>query len=742
MPNVPAGQYLWTKTVTDYTDNNVKDTVIETYSKQGSTGAKGEKGDQGTAGTSVKVSKIEYQEGTSPTTAPTGTWSTSVVAVAEGKYLWTKTTFSDNSVAYGVAKQGQKGATGAKGDTGATGNGISSITYTYATTTTQTAPTASSITSTTIPTLSATNKYLWQKEVIKYTTATADKTSVILLAVYGDKGAKGDTGLTGAKGDKGDKGDTGAKGDKGDSIKVKSNVTTYAKSNSSTTKPADNSFSSTIPATDTNNKYLWTRVVTTFSDNTQAISYSVSSTMDSIDVGGRNYELNTSNEWSDWITPGTGTNITRNLGETLDLMRLNLSVNDFIAMQIEIELQGFTSGTIYSQGAVNGTWSGDTHFRNPWEGTIKRSTPTTTNDTKKYTSIYQIPQDSIDKMKLYGGKVEIGVKFDNCNAEGKYRYRRLKIEKGNTITDWTPAPEDTQNQINNLSSRTSVVEENYSNIKQFDDKIQNEVSKKVSISDIQSGYYTKEAIDTLLQESATGLTNKFSKSGGDNILRNTGLWFTTGDSNNPYEFWTGKAKMQKEENAINLRSIILLKNTLIQEQVVPNNVYCVSFKYKKLITTAKCYVKINDKQYELTSTDTAEFVTGTKNSSGSYIIQPLQVTSEHINIQFISDTDNACEVYDLMCNNGNTALSYTQNQNETTTDTVNISKGITITSSDTDTFFKANVNGIRTMNSNNEILSKFTDKGMATKQMEVEKEATIVKTLVQDINNQTCLTRI
>ena len=87
------------------------------------------------------------------------------------------------------------------GDTGKSGNGITSITYYYATTTTQTAPSASSITSTTIPTLSATNKYLWQKEVIDFSDASVqDKTTVLLIAVYGDTGGKGDKGDTGAKG--------------------------------------------------------------------------------------------------------------------------------------------------------------------------------------------------------------------------------------------------------------------------------------------------------------------------------------------------------------------------------------------------------------------------------------------------------------------------------------------------------------------------------------------------------------
>lgn len=104
IPTVPAGQYLWTRTITDYTDASVPDTISYTYAKQG---------DQGTAGTSVKVSKIEYQAGTSATTAPTGTWSTTIVSAPAGQYLWSKTTMSDNSIIYGIARQGADGANGA-----------------------------------------------------------------------------------------------------------------------------------------------------------------------------------------------------------------------------------------------------------------------------------------------------------------------------------------------------------------------------------------------------------------------------------------------------------------------------------------------------------------------------------------------------------------------------------------------------------------------------------------------------
>lgn len=103
IPTVGEGEYLWVRTITDYTDESKEDTITYTYTFQGKTGQ---------SGASVSVKSIEYQEGNSPTIAPTGTWSKNVIEVSQGKYLWTKTSFSDGSVAYGVAKQGTDGKDG------------------------------------------------------------------------------------------------------------------------------------------------------------------------------------------------------------------------------------------------------------------------------------------------------------------------------------------------------------------------------------------------------------------------------------------------------------------------------------------------------------------------------------------------------------------------------------------------------------------------------------------------------
>lgn len=104
VPTVNNGQYLWTKTTVQYSDDNKTEAYSVSY-----------KGTNGTNGTSVTVSKTEvtYQVSTSGTTAPTGTWSTTMPTCDQGLYLWTKTyvKYSDgkDTTSYAVSYKGIDG---------------------------------------------------------------------------------------------------------------------------------------------------------------------------------------------------------------------------------------------------------------------------------------------------------------------------------------------------------------------------------------------------------------------------------------------------------------------------------------------------------------------------------------------------------------------------------------------------------------------------------------------------------
>lgn len=262
---------------------------------------------------------------------------------------------------------------------------------------------------------------------------------------------------------------------------------------------------------------------------------------------------------------------------------------------------------------------------------------------------------------------------------------------------------------------------------------------------LNNNYYDKTNINTLLQTAESGITNTFSEAGGNNIFRNTGLWFKNDgeDSNeNPYEFWNGIVGKESNSSASSYTSMILQKGTLKQEQEVPNGNYSISFMYKKLIEVANATVKINENIYQLDSLDYEQFYTGKTNEDGDYIIFPIEVTAGHISIEFTSDSNNSVEIYDIMCNKGSVKLAWSQNENEVTTDTVNISKGITITSSYMETIFKANANGIKILTLQGETIAYFTEKGLTTKEAIIEEKAEICGTLITDVGDQTWWTRM
>lgn len=302
-PTWTEGKYIWRRNFVTYGDDRTEFTPSENgVCITGNTGAQGARGPQGAAGPKGETGA----QGPQGATGPQGPQGIQGVKGADGKtyYTWVKyadsptsgmsdnpsgkkyigfaynkttgtesTSYSDYSWSLIKGEKGDKGSTGDTGAQGATGNGIKSITYYYARTTSQTAPSAGNITSTTMPTLDATNKYLWQKEVINYTNNT-NQTTVLLLAVYGNTGAqgpKGDKGATGPQGPTGPKGETGAQGPQGNpgstgpqGVSVTTIKDQWYKSTSNTAQ-AGGSWSDTQPNWESG-KYIWTRSHITFSN--------------------------------------------------------------------------------------------------------------------------------------------------------------------------------------------------------------------------------------------------------------------------------------------------------------------------------------------------------------------------------------------------------------------------------------------------------------------------------------------
>lgn len=197
VPSASAGQYLWTRTIITYTDNTTS--TIYSVGRMGTNGA------NGTNGKSIG-SVVNYYLATassSGVTTATSGWTTAVQSVsAAKKYLWnyevvkyTDGTVASTTMPCVIGSYGDQGSKGDKGDTGSTGNGIKSITEHYAVSTSNsTVPTSWS---STVPTMTESNKYLWNYETITYTNGTTVDTTKRVIGVYGNKGATGATGSHG-----------------------------------------------------------------------------------------------------------------------------------------------------------------------------------------------------------------------------------------------------------------------------------------------------------------------------------------------------------------------------------------------------------------------------------------------------------------------------------------------------------------------------------------------------------------
>jgi hypothetical protein len=166
---------------------------------------KGDKGDTGQEGAAGKFTELRYAKNGSTTTPPAlsksslnpSGWTTEVPTVASLEYLWQatavksgdgKTLLSQWSAPVRVTPyNGIDGQDGADGKDGTNGRGIRSVTEYYGVSqNSNVRPTVWSISS--VPTLSETNKYLWNYERIFYTDGSSVTTPAVIIGCYGDKG--------------------------------------------------------------------------------------------------------------------------------------------------------------------------------------------------------------------------------------------------------------------------------------------------------------------------------------------------------------------------------------------------------------------------------------------------------------------------------------------------------------------------------------------------------------------------
>lgn len=223
----------------------------------------------------------------------THTYKVSALSTDNG-WVDIKVTYNGNSITrrftVSKSKQGAQGATGPRGDNGpqgpagTSGRGIKTITEYYLISSAKTGiTTASSGWSTSVPTMTATNKYLWNYEKFTFTDNTTATTTPKIIGIYGDKGTTGATGpqgpqgnagatgpqgpqgATGPKGPQGATGATGPQGVTGNGIK---SITNYylATASGSGVSASTSGWTTTVQAITASKKYLWNYEVVTYTN--------------------------------------------------------------------------------------------------------------------------------------------------------------------------------------------------------------------------------------------------------------------------------------------------------------------------------------------------------------------------------------------------------------------------------------------------------------------------------------------
>lgn len=240
--------------------------------------------------------------------------------------------------------------------------------------------------------------------------------------------------------------------------------------------------------------------------------------------------------------------------------------------------------------------------------------------------------------------------------------------------------------------------------------------------------YKKETDNQLAEfrESLEGLNINLKNNSGNNIF-----YYDT-------EFWNGEAiesytNTDTKKNTVSGMGYKLSIGTSSQEATVKNDIYTISFLYRNTNQLDNTTVSING---------VAEKLSYTGDEWREYTKQ-IKVTDNRILLAFTTDTNDAIDIADVMGNIGYEKQAWSQNPNETHTDTVDIGKGIKVKSSTTNTELNADSDGIRVINTNtSDVVAEFTDKGMETEEMVVRGKAQIAGLLFQEIEGQTWISKL
>lgn len=351
-------------------------------------------------------------------------------------------------------------------------------------------------------------------------------------------------------------------------------------------------------------------------------------------------------------------------------------------------------------------------------------------------------QDKIKAQALSGKEYETYLFNHTIEYNGTISDSMESPAKTKTVTKYQFTPDlikqmrrteimvDKANQnITLISENLSATNDKVAQLRIEKDRIEAEVNNiNKEIEDANGNIVALTSTTEKLTETIEGLTNTLTNTGGINLIRNSVGVFDS-------EYWEGVVKhytdTEIKNNTTSGHSILLQNGTITQIVNLKNGFYNISFVYKKLKELAECKIKINDfgillEELELTNYE-----------------KVIEVTNNAVKIEMISDTDDSCYVSDLLLISGTSKQEWTQNINETVSDTVKIGKGIEITSTTSKTKLIADSESVRINNTtNNETVAEFTSTGTTTKNLVVEQTAQIAGLLIKKNGNQTWISSL
>ena len=245
------------------------------------------------------------------------------------------------------------------------------------------------------------------------------------------------------------------------------------------------------------NKNLSTRIDQTAKDIELNASKTeeIGTKLDNLEIGGRNLLLNTGfNTFNHWIKGSNAKSLQMVNGwcEVTIGGKWSGFLQEFIP---EKNVEYIVSYEAYLVDTVAETAMLETDFGTPDQVQTISKTPT------KYSLKLKYPSTS-------NGRIVFAI--SNAEVGKKWRIRNIKLEKGNKATDWSPAPEDIENELtNNYYNKTQME----SKLQIQSDNITANVKKEVTTikNDIDQNYYNKTETDSKIKLSSDNINLKVEK---------------------------------------------------------------------------------------------------------------------------------------------------------------------------------------------------------------------------------------